>query len=65
MKNVFYFALKALFVLKIKFLSWLFGYIEKTNQLERLISKFMMSQPGLQLQYTYCPISHKVKATRQ
>ena len=31
MKNVFYFILKALFVLKIfKFLSWLFGHIEKT-----------------------------------
>ena len=31
MKNVFYFILKALFVLKIfKFLSWLFGRIEKT-----------------------------------
>ena len=31
MKNAFYFILKALAVLKIfKFLSWLFGYIEKT-----------------------------------
>ena len=30
MKNAFYFALKALFVLKIfKFLFWLFGYVEK------------------------------------
>ena len=30
MKNAFYFALKALFVLKIfKFLSWLFGHVEK------------------------------------
>ena len=30
MKNVFYFTLKALFVLKIfKFLSWLFGHLEK------------------------------------
>ena len=30
MKIVFYFTLKALFALKIfKFLSWLFGYIEK------------------------------------
>ena len=36
MKNAFYFILKALFVLKIfKFLSWLFGHIEKTAWLER------------------------------
>ena len=36
MKNVFYLILKALFVLKIfKFLSWLFGHVEKTAWLER------------------------------
>ena len=36
MKNAFYFILKALFVLKIfKFLSWLFGHVEKTAWLER------------------------------
>ena len=36
MKNVFYFILKALFVLKIfKFLSWPFGHVEKTARLER------------------------------
>ena len=30
MKNAFYFILKALFVIKIfKFLSWLFGHVEK------------------------------------
>ena len=35
-KNAFYFPLKALFVLEIfKFLSWLFGHIEKTARLER------------------------------
>ena len=35
-KNVFYFILKALFVLKIfKFLSWRFGHVEKTAWLER------------------------------
>ena len=35
MKNAFYFILKALFVLKIfKFLSWLFGHVEKTARLE-------------------------------
>ena len=34
-KNAFYFILKALFVLKIfKFLSWLFGHVEKTAWLE-------------------------------
>ena len=50
MENAFYFILKALFVPKIfKFLSWLFGYVEKTAWLERkirLISKFMTSRPG-------------------
>ena len=36
MKNAFYFILKALFVLKIfKYLSWLFGRVEKTTWLER------------------------------
>ena len=36
MKNAFYFILKAIFVLKIfKFLSWLFGHVKKTAQLER------------------------------
>ena len=35
MKNDFYLTLKALFVLKIfKFLSRLFGHVEKTDQLE-------------------------------
>ena len=36
MKSAFYFILKALFVLKIfKFLSWLFGHVEKTAWLKR------------------------------
>ena len=36
MENTFYFILKALFVLKIfKFLSWLFGYVDKMAWLER------------------------------
>ena len=36
MKNVFYFILEALFVLKMfKFSSWLFGHVEKTAWLER------------------------------
>ena len=47
MENAFYFTSKAIFVLKIfKFLSCLFGLIEKTARLERLISKSMTSQPG-------------------
>ena len=36
MKNAFYFTLKTFFILKIfKCLSWLFGHVEKTAQLER------------------------------
>ena len=36
MKNAFYFILKAFFLLKIsKFLSWIFGHVEKTAWLER------------------------------
>ena len=36
MKNVFYFVLEALFVLKVfKFLSWHFGHVRKTAWLER------------------------------
>ena len=49
MKNDFYFILKALSALKIfKFLSWLFGHVEKTASLakKRLILKLMTSQPG-------------------
>ena len=35
-RNDFYSTLKALFVLKIvKFLSWLFGHVEKTARVER------------------------------
>ena len=49
MKNAFYYNLKAFFVLKIfLFLSRLFGHVGKTAWLERLTSKFMTSQPGLQ-----------------
>ena len=49
MKIAFYLILKALFVVKIfKFLSWLFGHVEKMAWLRkiRLISKIMTSQPG-------------------
>ena len=38
-KNAFYFILKALFVLKtLKFLSWLFKYVEKTAYLEKKVN---------------------------
>ena len=45
-KNVFYFMLKALFVLEIfTFLSWLFGYVEKRpDKKAQLISKLMTSK---------------------
>ena len=51
MKNIFYFAIKALLALKIfiyKFLSWLSGHVEKNYLIKKikLISKFMASQPG-------------------
>ena len=49
MKNVFYFILKALFVLKIfKFLSWHSRHVEKNGSIRKimLISKSMTSQPG-------------------
>ena len=53
MKNVFYFMLKALSVLKIfTFLFWLFGYeekhlVKKVKILSNfIISKFIMSQTG-------------------
>ena len=47
-EKYFFFILQAFFALKIyKFLSWLFGYVEKTALLETwLISKFMMLQLG-------------------
>ena len=49
MKNAFYFISKALFLLKIfKFLSWLYGHVEQTAWLEKLISKFMTSQLAAQ-----------------
>ena len=58
MKNIFYFLLKALFVLKLsKFLSWLFGHVEKIVWLKRIVNK--------QLPNTYSLISLEVKAIRQ
>ena len=48
MKNAFYFTLKSFYVLKIfKFLSWLFGHVEKSLIRKiRLIPIFMTSQLG-------------------
>ena len=55
MKNVFYFTLKARFILKIfKFFP---DFLAMINY--NLISKFM-SWTGKQLQYTYCPVSQEV-----
>ena len=112
MKNVFYFMLKALFVLEIfSFLSWLFGYVEKRFDKKAevhskiydvpdwtinnynakntaILPDFRAIRPKLcgnsaflqnvrtresgeitvffaVLQYTYCPISQEVKASRQ
>ena len=68
-KNTLYFTLKAPSVPKIfKFLSRIFGYVEKTAWLERqgyLQNSWSQNLVYKQLQYTYCPIFHKVKATRQ
>ena len=76
MKNVFYFILKALFVLKVfKFLSWLFGHVKKTTWLERsgiwkedqgqIPGKIRLILVNKELQHTHCSISHEWKATRQ
>ena len=48
MKNTFYFTSKVLFILKIfKFFSELFGHVTKNLIGKiRLVSNFMMSQPG-------------------
>ena len=60
MKNhefLFYFNLKAFFVYKICNFCLYFLIIQKNR-----LGKIMVNK---QLQYTYCPISHQVKATRQ
>ena len=58
MKNVFYFILKAPFVLNLfECLPWLFGHVEKKKDRKirkiRLISKFMTSQTGSQTNTTH------------
>ena len=68
MKNAFYFILEALFVLKIFNFVLTFWACRKNGLIRKikLISKSMTSEPGnTELQYTYCSISHKLKATRQ
>ena len=68
-KKRFLFHVKSSFVLKIfKFLSRLFGHVGKTASFERegkFQNSWRHSLVYKQFQYTYCPISHKVKATRQ
>ena len=58
MKNAFYYSLKALFVLKtFKFLSRVFGHVEKTARLERqgqFQNPWRHNLANKQLQYTYC-----------
>ena len=62
--KIFYFILKALFILKIfKFLSRLFGHVE-TARSERqgyFQNSWRHNQVNKQLQYTYCSISHEGK----
>ena len=65
MKNVFYFASKALSVLKIfKCLSWLFGPVEKWLDWKDK-GDLNHKLGNNQLQYTYCPICWEVKTIRQ
>ena len=65
MKNAFYSSLKFSFVLEIfKFLSWLFGHVEKIAWLEGqgwFLNLWRHNLVNKQSQYTYCPISHEVK----
>ena len=59
--------LKGLFILKIFiFLSWLFCYVEKRLDKKELssFSKFMTSHSRNKLQYSYCPISQRVKVIK-
>ena len=79
MKNAFYFILKALFVLKIiKFLLLAFlvrleqgilyidtyktPWLERWSQFQNLWRHNLVNK---ELQYTYCPIFHQAKATRE
>ena len=66
MKNTFYLVLKTPFVLNaFKFLSWFSGHIEKIAWLDRLISKFTMSQPDLEIFTIYIlPIISRYKGNQ-
>ena len=68
MKNALYFALKALFVLKIfKFSCWHFGHIEKRLDYKDKVSFIIhdiTTWGKKQLQYTYCLISQEAMAIR-
>ena len=68
LKNA-YFILKAFFVLKVfKFLSRPFGHVGKRAWFEKsgqLQNSWRHNLVYVQLQYTYCPLSQKVKAARQ
>ena len=70
MKNTSYFSLKALFVFKIfEFFIFTFWSRRKNGLIRKrkLISKFRRRHNLVneQVQYTYCPLSHEIKATRQ
>ena len=66
MKNAFYFTLKVLFALKLfKFcLDFLVFWLYRKNGLNRK-TRLIWKLVNKQLQYTYCPISHKVRATKE
>ena len=69
MKNAFCFILKAPFVLDIfKFFSWLFRYKEKRldkNVMANFKTLWRHRLDKKPLQYTFCPISQELKATRK
>ena len=68
MKNAFYFALKALFVLKIFNFFLIFWSCRKNGLIRniKLFSKFVTSKPDSQTRAIShnCPISHEIKPTR-
>ena len=67
MKNAFYLTLN-LFSFS-RYLNFCLDFLvmQKNGLIRkiRLTQKFMTSEPGKQLQYTYSPISQKLKAIRQ
>ena len=68
LKNIFYFILKVLFVLRVLiFLCWLFGHVEKIAWLERYVYQNLWRDRLLnkRLRYTYYALSQDVKGTRK